>query len=53
MYRTLHHIVDVDRRRVVPQRLSYVSADGAFSHEVEEVEVFEALEGDGAESWQP
>lgn len=51
--RRLHDGVGVDGRRVVAQRLADVAGDAGVGHEVEEVEVLEALERDGAQRRQP
>lgn len=45
--------VGVDGRRVVAQRVPYVAAYAALRHEVEEEQVLEALQRDGAQRRQP
>lgn len=49
----LEHGGGVDGRRVVAQRVADVGGDVGVGHEVEEEQVLEALERDGAQRRQP
>lgn len=46
------HQIGVNWWRMTAQRVTDETADEIISHQVEEVQVLEALERDGAESWK-